>query len=116
MGHVRPHYLEPKTGIVIPMQAVNRVGGQSFVYVVEEDKSKTAICGIKTCEIGDVQNDRYPVLEGIKVGDQVVPTFSNCAMGHSSNSNLRKAGESIRAYINQVHLRGLMLFTLNLRR
>jgi len=29
-----PHWLE------IPMQAVNRVGGQSFVYVVEEDKSK----------------------------------------------------------------------------
>jgi len=49
----RAHYLEPKTGIVIPMQAVNRVGGQSFVYVVEEDKSKENrnLWCIKTCEI-----------------------------------------------------------------
>jgi len=50
---------------------------------------KTAICGAsKTCET--MQNDRYPVLEGIKVGDQAISTFSNCAMGHSSNRILEK--------------------------
>lgn len=63
-----------KAGIVIPMQAVNRVGGQSFVYLVEEDKSKEKpqfVVHQKPVKLGDVQNDRYPVLEGIKVGDQV---------------------------------------------
>ena len=63
-----------KTGIVIPMQAVNRVGGQNFIYVVEEDKSKEKpqfVVHQKPVKLGDVQNDRYPVLEGIKVGDQV---------------------------------------------
>jgi len=45
-----------------------------FVYVVEEDKSKENrnLWCIKTCEIKDVQNDCYPVLEGIKVGDQAI--------------------------------------------
>jgi len=59
-----------KTGIVIPMQAVNRVGGQSFVYVVEEDKSKENrnLWCIKTCEIEGCAERSYPVLEGIKVG------------------------------------------------
>jgi len=52
------------------MQAVNRVGGQSFVYVVEEDKSKENrnLWCIKTCEIKRCAERCYPVLEGIKVG------------------------------------------------
>jgi len=63
-----------KAGILIPMEAVNRIGGQSFVYVVEEDKSKEkplVVVHQKPVKLGDVQNDRYPVLEGVKAGDRV---------------------------------------------
>jgi RND family efflux transporter MFP subunit len=63
-----------KSGIVIPIQAVNRVGGQSFVYVVAEDTSKGKpqfVVHQKPVKLGDVQNDRYPILEGIKEGDRV---------------------------------------------
>ncbi len=63
-----------KAGILIPTQAVNRIGGQSFVYVVEEDRSKEKpqlVVRQKPVKLGDVQNDRYPILEGIKAGDRV---------------------------------------------
>ncbi len=63
-----------KPGILISTQAVNRIGGQSFVYVVEQDTSKEKpqfVVRQKPVKLGDVQNDRYPVLEGVEVGDQV---------------------------------------------
>ena len=61
-------------GILVPTVAVNRVGGQSFVYLVEEDKSKEKpqfVVHQKPVKLGDVQNDRYPILDGIKAGDRV---------------------------------------------
>ena len=63
-----------KTGILIPIQAVTRMGGQNFVYVVEENKSKEKsqfVVHQKPVKLGDVQSDRYPILEGIKAGDRV---------------------------------------------
>jgi len=56
-------------GILIPTQVVTRIGGQSFVFVVEEDKSKQFVVHQKPVKLGDVQSDRYPILEGIKAGD-----------------------------------------------
>jgi len=93
------------------MQAVNRVGGQSFVYVVEEDKSKENrnLWCIKNLWNWDVQNDRYPVLKASKWAIRWQFNILKLRDGAPSNSNLRKAGESTP--INQVHLR-LMLFTL----
>ncbi|MEH1904404.1 MAG: efflux RND transporter periplasmic adaptor subunit [Nostoc sp.] len=81
-------------GILIPTQVVNRIGGQSFVYVVEENKSKEKVVEAdkskekvvegdkskqkpqfvvhqKPVKLGEVQNDRYPILEGIKAGDRI---------------------------------------------
>jgi RND family efflux transporter MFP subunit len=63
-----------KSGILIPTQAINRIGGQSFVYRVEEDTSKGKaqfVVHQKTVKLGDVQNDRYPVLEGVEMGDRL---------------------------------------------
>jgi multidrug efflux pump subunit AcrA (membrane-fusion protein) len=53
---------------------VNRIGGQSFVYVVEEDRSKGApqvVVHQKPVKLGDVQNDQYLILDGIKAGDRI---------------------------------------------
>ncbi|MHC5777043.1 efflux RND transporter periplasmic adaptor subunit [Nostoc sp.] len=71
-------------GILIPIQVVNRIGGQSFVYLVEEDKSKKKVVEKdkskekpqfvvhqKPVKLGEVQNERYPILEGIKPGDRL---------------------------------------------
>ena len=61
-------------GILIPTQVVTRIGGQSFVFVVEFDKSKQKpqfVVHQKPVKLGDVQSDRYPILEGIKAGDRL---------------------------------------------
>ncbi|MEH2438476.1 MAG: efflux RND transporter periplasmic adaptor subunit [Nostoc sp.] len=63
-----------KAGVLIPTQAVNRIGGQSFVYVVKENQSQEKpqfVVRQKPVQLGDVQNDRYPILEGVKVGERV---------------------------------------------
>lgn len=61
-------------GILIPTQAVTRMGGQNFVYVVEEKRIKEKqqfIVHQKPVKLGDVQNDRYPVVDGVKAGDRL---------------------------------------------
>ncbi|MEH1782388.1 MAG: efflux RND transporter periplasmic adaptor subunit [Nostoc sp.] len=71
-------------GILIPTQVVSRIGGQNFVFVVEEDKSKEKVVEEdkskekpqfvvhqKPVKLGEVQSDRYPILEGIKPGDRI---------------------------------------------
>lgn len=63
-----------KAGILIPTEAVNRIGGQSFVYVVEEDKSTEKpqlVVHQKPVKLGEAQSDRYPVLEGIEADDRI---------------------------------------------
>ncbi|MHC5740006.1 efflux RND transporter periplasmic adaptor subunit [Nostoc sp.] len=73
-----------QTGILISTQVVNRIGGQSFVYVVEENKSQEKVVEEdkskqkpqfvvhqKPVKLGEVQSERYPVLEGIKPGDHI---------------------------------------------
>ncbi|MEH1871410.1 efflux RND transporter periplasmic adaptor subunit [Nostoc sp.] len=73
-----------QTGILIPIQVVNRIGGQNFVYVVEENKSKEKVVEKdkskqkpqfvvhqKPVKLGEVQSDRYPIVEGIKPGDRI---------------------------------------------
>lgn len=72
-----------QTGILIPTQVVNRIGGQSFVYVVEENKSQEKVVEDKSkqkpqfvvhqkpVKLGEVQSERYPVLEGIKPGNRI---------------------------------------------
>ena len=64
-----------KSGILIPSQALNRIGGQNFVYVAQEEQSKDGKSQVvvhqKPVKLGEVQGDQYPVLEGIKVGDRI---------------------------------------------
>lgn len=63
-----------QAGILVPVQAVNRMGGQNFVYVVEENSEQQppqSVVKLKPVKLGEVQNDQYPILEGIQEGDRV---------------------------------------------
>jgi RND family efflux transporter MFP subunit len=63
-----------QAGMLIPVQAVNRMGGQNFVYVVEENSSQQPpqfVVQLKPVKLGEVQNDQYPILEGVKEGDRI---------------------------------------------
>lgn len=60
--------------ILVPMTAVTRIGGQGFVYVIEnqEHDGKTVqVAAQRPVKLGELQGDRYEILDGIKTGDQI---------------------------------------------
>lgn len=62
------------TGITIPTTAISRIGGQAFVFSVEPapEGEDGTIAKQVPVTLGPVQNQEYPVLEGIEAGDKIV--------------------------------------------
>ncbi len=58
---------------VIPVTAVARVSGQMFAYVAESN-GKQLVARQRGLRLGDVVNNNYIVLDGIKPGDKVIVT------------------------------------------
>ncbi len=72
-----------RSGVVVPTTAVTRVGGQAFVYVAQKAKNQgqtqnqaqnqpQLIARQVPVELGEIQNNSYPVLEGLQAGDRIV--------------------------------------------
>ena len=73
-----------RQGVLVPTTAVTRIGGQAFVYVAQPvEEAKTAqpsqtqnqpqlVARQVPVELGELQNNNYPVLEGLQSGDRVV--------------------------------------------
>lgn len=66
------------SGIVVPTTAISRIGGQAFVFVVEEQKTESgevqSIVSQRPVQLGSIQNNHYVVLEGLKAGDRIATT------------------------------------------
>ena len=61
-------------GILVPVTAVTRTGGQGFVFVVNEttkDQKTETVVEQRPVTLGAVQGDRYEIVNGIKQGDQI---------------------------------------------
>jgi RND family efflux transporter MFP subunit len=58
-------------GIVVPALAVNRLGGQAFVYVVEQAPQGT-LAKQRSVVLGDLVGNSYVVVSGLKAGEQIV--------------------------------------------
>jgi RND family efflux transporter MFP subunit len=63
------------TGVLVPTTAITRVGGQAFVFVVEQkpDESGKAqqVVSQRPVKLGRLQGNNYVVLEGVKPGDKI---------------------------------------------
>jgi RND family efflux transporter MFP subunit len=57
---------------VVPVLAVNRIGGQYFAFVAEPDAKGGYVARQKLLKIGQIIGNDYVVLDGIKSGDKVV--------------------------------------------
>ena len=61
-------------GVLIPTISVSRIGGQNFVFVAEAAnlpaESQTTLYQ-RPVQLGDVQGDRYRVIEGVEVGENI---------------------------------------------
>jgi RND family efflux transporter MFP subunit len=58
-------------GLVIPVLAVSRVGGQYFAFVAEEQNGKL-VARQKPLRVSDMVGNDYVVLDGIKSGDRII--------------------------------------------
>jgi RND family efflux transporter MFP subunit len=67
-------------GLVVPLVAVNRIGGQYFVFVAE-DGENGAVARQRPVSLGEVIGEDYVVRSGVKPGERVIV------------SNLQKLGD-----------------------
>jgi RND family efflux transporter MFP subunit len=58
-------------GLVVPVLAVSRVGGQYFAFVAEDQNGKL-VARQKPLRVSDMVGNDYVVLEGIKSGDRII--------------------------------------------
>jgi RND family efflux transporter MFP subunit len=58
-------------GLVVPLVAVNRIGGQYFVFVAEEGE-KGAVARQRPVTLGEVTGEDYVVRKGLKPGERVI--------------------------------------------
>jgi RND family efflux transporter MFP subunit len=56
---------------LVPLLSVTRIGGQYFVFVVEDDKGK-AVARQRPLKVGEMVDNDYIVLDGLKPGDKII--------------------------------------------
>ncbi|MCG8365239.1 MAG: efflux RND transporter periplasmic adaptor subunit [Pseudanabaenales cyanobacterium] len=64
-------------GVLIPTEAVSRLAGQTFVFVVETEEQAESgetqqVARQKLVRLGDIQGNSYQVLEGLDPGEMLV--------------------------------------------
>ncbi len=66
---------EQLPGLTVPTTAINRIGAQSFVFVVEDrnqDGQLMQIAKQRPVELGSIQGQSFEVLSGLRAGDRIV--------------------------------------------
>ncbi|MBD2440758.1 efflux RND transporter periplasmic adaptor subunit [Nostoc sp. FACHB-110] len=66
-----------RPGILIPVTAVSRLGGESFVFVAQAPENPkpgapSLVAMQKAIKLGAIEGNNYQVLEGLKAGDKIV--------------------------------------------
>ncbi len=65
-----------RAGVLIPTEAISRIGGQSFVFVAEEqegeDGTATLVAKQKPVVLGNIQGQAYQVISGVEAGEKLV--------------------------------------------
>ncbi|MFN5515755.1 MAG: efflux RND transporter periplasmic adaptor subunit, partial [Cyanobacteriota bacterium] len=66
-----------QTGLLAPTTAVSRIGGETFVYVVQEGKDKKTgkpqlVAQQRPVTLGPLQGNRYQVKTGLEPGERVI--------------------------------------------
>lgn len=67
---------QDEPGILVPTEAVSRIGGQNFVFVAEEqiseDGTATLVAKQKPVVLGSIQGQSYQVVSGVEAEDKLV--------------------------------------------
>lgn len=62
------------TGLTVPTEAVCHQTGEDFMFLVDKskDKANEFVAKQVAVKLGDIENSRYQVVNGIKAGDQII--------------------------------------------
>ena len=67
-----------RQGILIPVTAISRLGGKTFVFVAQNQPTpdgKTGLTALqKPVELGAIEGNNYQVVSGLKPGEKIVTT------------------------------------------
>jgi hypothetical protein len=58
--------------VVIPVLAVTRQGGQSFVFVAKKQQDGHFVASQTPVTLGDTVGNTYSITSGLSAGDQVI--------------------------------------------
>ncbi|MEH1818616.1 MAG: efflux RND transporter periplasmic adaptor subunit [Nostoc sp.] len=65
-----------RPGVLIPTTAMTRIGGDTFVYVVETEKSPQGVlqqvARQRQVKLGEIKGNNYQVIEGLQPEDKVI--------------------------------------------
>jgi RND family efflux transporter MFP subunit len=66
-----------RSGILIPVTAVSRLGGKTFVFVAEAGKQtadgkSSLVARQQPVELGSIEGSNYQVIQGLKSGEKIV--------------------------------------------
>jgi multidrug efflux pump subunit AcrA (membrane-fusion protein) len=66
-----------RPGIKIPVTAVSRLGGETFVFVAQTPENPkpgapTMVAQQKLVKLGAIEGENYQVLQGLKAGEKIV--------------------------------------------
>lgn len=59
-------------GIAVPTSAVSHFAGQDYVYLVQKDKKGQTIALQTPVDLGEIQNNKYIITDGVKAGDTLI--------------------------------------------
>jgi multidrug efflux pump subunit AcrA (membrane-fusion protein) len=59
-------------GVLVPATAISRVGGETFVYIAQTQATSELIARKQSVKLGKIKGNKYPVIEGLETGTQVV--------------------------------------------
>jgi RND family efflux transporter MFP subunit len=82
-GLLKPHQLvrarviwNQRYGVLVPTRAVSRIGGETFVYVVQTEASldgeSQLIARKRRVNLGNIRDDHYQVLAGLQPEEKIV--------------------------------------------
>ncbi|WP_414578845.1 efflux RND transporter periplasmic adaptor subunit [Anabaena sp. CCY 9402-a] len=68
---------DERPGVLIPVTAVSRLGGETFVFVAQapekpQPDAPSLVAIQKSVKLGAIEGNNYQVLEGLKAGDKIV--------------------------------------------
>ncbi|MBE9226757.1 efflux RND transporter periplasmic adaptor subunit [Phormidium sp. LEGE 05292] len=65
---------DTRPGVVVPVTAISRQGGQNFVFVVEKapDKPENMVARQVPVELGKITGNQQEILKGLQPGQQIV--------------------------------------------